>query len=146
MQQKQSQIDTSPKIAEYGVYWNRTKGGKTADANWCITEFYEFEQQAARRTTLKGYIGNDGTAKTFQYYGLNNIGGDTSDWYYFNAGDNEGTRDLGGTYNSNTWQRITFSIHQDKLDDCYVYVQQTGQIFFAGKNTIYYGYTNINDM
>lgn len=142
-QTKSGPVDTSPKIAEYGVFWNRTQGGKTANTDWCVTEEYEFSPILAG-ITLVGYIGKDAANITFQYYGyVTQTHAAYSGWYYFNVGDKEGTRDLSAI---NTLERITFSIRQDKLSDCYVYVRETGQILFAGINSVYYGYTNIHDM
>ena len=44
--------------------------------------------------------------------------------------------------------KIRFSMTIAKLnaETEYAYSETTGQIFFAGKNTPYFGYKNINDM
>jgi len=40
---------------------------------------------------------------------------------------------------------ITFSVDMRYLDDAYIYDGTTGQVFFAGINTPYYGMTNISE-
>ena len=134
-------IDTSPKIAEYGVYWNRTYGSKTQSDSWCITEWYEFDTIYHGRVIICGYCGTDTKYITFQYNGVKDDESTYKSWYYFNGFDHR-TSGIGNA----TLHNITFSIEIAKIDDAYAYVKETGQIFFAGKNTPYYGYTNINDM
>ena len=41
---------------------------------------------------------------------------------------------------------LAISITVGHVDDAYLYFQETGDIIFAGKNTPYYGYLNINDI
>ena len=43
-------------------------------------------------------------------------------------------------------KKIRISMETSKIADSYAYDEKTGQIFFAGQNTAYYGYININDM
>ena len=133
-------IDTSPKIAEYGVCWNRTQGGKTANDNWCITEWYDFNPLYHGVMHVSGYVGADNAFITFQYEGVYDNSNIYKDWYYF-VGQ---SRVIGGL--NVTVNKITFSIEVTKIDDAYAYIEETGQILFAGKNSPYYGYTNINDM
>lgn len=132
-------IDTSPKIIQYGVYWNRTFGSTTINPKWCITDWYNV-QSATGRIALVGRIGNDGVGITFQYFYKNG----NCNWYYFNVGDKESTRSI-GSY-SEIPIRITFSVEISVLDDCYVYIAETGQILFAGKNSIYYGHRNTSEL
>lgn len=134
-------IDTSPKIAEYGVSWGRANGVKRTNLyNWCITERYELNPIYGRINVV-GYIGADNTNITFQYYGIKDDDSSFEGWYYFNGAS---SRAIGST--NATLQEITFSIKTDIIDNAYAYIKETGQILFAGKNTPYYGYTNINDM
>lgn len=134
--------DTSPKIAQYDKSWGRNVEVVNNDIGWCITEWYEFNQRPSAfiNCTIVGYIGNAGNQKTFQYYYNTNHG-----WYYFINNDNPSSRVI-STGSSHDWKYISFSIDSSKLDDAYAYWHETGQIFFAGKNTPYYGYKNINDM
>lgn len=134
-----SVIDTSPKIAESGVYWGRGQGTKNADAAWGITDFYYFSPQPQARCTFYGFVGNDGTQHTFQYYSES---GNEKDWWYFGPLDYRGTSLSNDAY----YYQISFSIELAEIDNVYCYAGETGQIFFAGRNTPYYGYTNINDM
>ena len=137
--------DTTPKIAEYGKYWNRTFGSTTDNADWCITQWIDVDDPytgTGRPTSINGFIGADSNAITFQYY-LTNGAVTQTNWNYFN---NVNPRTV---LSGNAFSRLTsisFSIQVNEIDNSYAYVEQTGQILFAGKNTPYYGYTNINDM
>ena len=131
-------IDTSPKIAEYGVYWNREQGGKTANDNWCITELYTVISAPKGGVKVMGFVGADSSSITFQY----NYANGNSSRYYFN---NVYPRKIPMS-TSTSLASITFSIETDEIVNSYAYIVETGQILFAGKNTPYYGYTNVNDM
>lgn len=48
-------------------------------------------------------------------------------------------------YTVGTYSQITFSVDTRYLDDAYMYDYVTGQVFFAGENTPYYGMTNISE-
>lgn len=41
---------------------------------------------------------------------------------------------------------MAFSIFLDGIDDSYAYISETGEILFAGKNSIYYGHRNISEL
>ena len=134
-------FDTSPVIENDG-FWTRTFGVKSLSPGWGITKFYNINDQvdgSSRRTYINGYVGADTSSITFQYY----LSDGSTDWWYF-AGTNprcviNPPKDLRIT-------KISFSIELSEADDSYAYIMETGQIIFAGKNTIYYGYKNINDM
>ena len=136
-------IDTSPKIAEYGCYYRRHET-KVIDTEWCFTEWIDVLDAPLNRCTIcdafasqyitgsvpKSYLYffNDGS--TDHYYG-------SSDFSFFERG---AVRT--GVYITS----IAWSLKIENLDKCYAYLKETGQIFFAGKDSPYYGYTNINDM
>lgn len=61
-------------------------------------------------------------------------------WTARNGGD-----DPRGVINANS-NGIGVTIATSNIDNAYAYFPSNGQILFAGKNTPYYGYTNINDM
>lgn len=46
---------------------------------------------------------------------------------------------------ANNRQYIRLGFDPDTMADMYAYNSSTGQVYFAGKNTIYYGKKNIND-
>ena len=121
-------IDTSPKIAEYGKYCNRTGQGLDSDSAWCYTEYYDLEFNG--RQTI--HDNNTDSQHTMQFQ--TNAQGTAYDFWY-------GPSRTVGAYNV-----IRFSIKMENIDTSYAYSEKSGQIFFAGKNTPYYGYTNINDM
>ena len=62
-------FDTTPKILQHGIYWNRTYGSTTENSDWAITKWYEFMPSGERNTKLVGNVGTDTTGITFQYYG-----------------------------------------------------------------------------
>lgn len=136
MEKKSDVLDTSPKIAEYGVLWGRTQGGKTENANWCITDWY-YPNPAYNSLTIVGNVGIDSSNVTFQY---ENESGSNKNWWYLYPGNKRTV-----VLNSPIF-KITFSIRISEIANSYIYIEETGQILFAGKKTPYYGYTNINDM
>ena len=131
-------IDTSPKIAEYGKYWNRTFGSTTNSNNWCISEWYDVIDAPKGSVQIGGYVGADTTSITFQYW----LGKGDNDWYYF-AGVNPRNIPIG---TDNRIVSITFSIQVAEIDNSYAYIVNTGQIIFAGTNTPYYGHRNISEL
>lgn len=137
-------IDTSPKIVEYGKGLAYAQTGERWDNNFCITEWYPFDVGTVNPIHLynKAYVTQYVRACNYQYYGTNADGAVRRDWYYNKADDPE--RYIG--WNTYTLKEIRFSIPIKEIDDSFAYVEETGQIFFAGKNSPYYGYTNINDM
>lgn len=42
--------------------------------------------------------------------------------------------------------KVRFTIAADYVDDCYAYLPMDGTVLFAGKNTIYYGMSNVNGL
>lgn len=131
MGQKREIIDTTPKIMETGVYWNR-RLQKVSDANYAITEKYEPDipgkdgvnafslYLGIHDTEHKYVVYKDGAANPFDYWAID-----------------QPRFTVGGKY-------VSFSILLSAIDDCYAYVIDTGTVLFAGKNTPYYGKTNIN--
>ena len=141
LMQQGGKLDTTAVIAETGKYWSRTIGVTTDDALWGVTKVYDIDDPPdgqLRVTSIMGYVGTDSANKTFQYH----LTSQTSNYWYFNGTNPRHVL-------SSTAYRladITFSIELSKINDAYAYIVETGQILFAGKNTPYYGYTNINDM
>ena len=129
-------IDTSPKIAEYGKYLGRSNEGINEDSAWCYTEWYEFAPQNHGRIVICDNATS--TNHTYQYRGAYDSGENYANWYY------SPRRTIGE--NNATLQAIRFSILIENIDNVYAYCETTGQIFFAGKNTPYYGYRNLADM
>lgn len=135
-------IDTSPKIAEYGTCWGASIDGINTNANWCRTEWYEMNPSPGRADRIYGYVGADSRNQSFQYKGISTLDGSIkSDWYYWN-----GTVPRPIQITDTNLVRISFSIEISAIDSSYAYSGMTGQIYFAGRNTPYFGYKNINDM
>lgn len=49
------------------------------------------------------------------------------------------------SWNVNSYNEIRFTVDKRCLDDAYMYDYTSGQIFFAGKNTPYYGMSNVSE-
>lgn len=129
-------LNTSPRIAQYGV---KNPSGNPAtkpyieDANYCVTVIYSYTSSASRQT-LELYGGNgniilyaDGTYK---------------DYWNFNG---ESQPHRWNVINANT-NGISCSLKISMLADSYAFMVETGEILFAGRNSIYYGHRNINDL
>lgn len=134
------ELDTSPKILEYG---KRLKGatGIETDADWCYTDWIYCTldgQTVGENKLIEDAYASSSTGGVYQYEKANG----TYDYWFGSADFTPLQRNI-GSFNI---IRIRWSIKIENLSKCYAYMTNTGQIFFAGKNSIYYGYTNLNDM
>lgn len=133
MLMRKPSLNTSPRIAEYGKHLSRSNTATTVSANYCYTEWYDLNFESYTSLTMK-YAGiPESSVITYQY---RNTETGAADWYYF---PNKNT--VAAEFN-----QIRFSIAISNLRDCYLYFQQTGEILFAGKDTIYYGHKNISEI
>ena len=41
---------------------------------------------------------------------------------------------------------IATTLLSSEIEDAYIYIRETGDIIFAGKNTQYYGHTNVSEL
>ena len=139
LQSTKEPIDTSPKIAEYGKACALSATGERESETNCITEWYDFDPMQTGYMMLHYYIKDMSISRNTNYQYIDNQG--HHDWYYSRS---DYTRNIG--WANSQLSQIRFTIVTADIDDVYAYVENTGQIFFAGRNTPYYGYTNINDM
>lgn len=123
-------LDTSPRIAEYGVYLNRSASGTAVDSSWCYTDWYDIDPHPSNNNIIDNVTNSN---HTFQFV---KSGGSGDYWY-------GSSRNLAG---EPIKIRFSMTIAMLNGETEYAYSSTTGQIFFAGRNTPYYGYTNINDM
>ncbi len=124
--------DTSPRIAEY---YKRLVGatGTAESSIACYTEWIT--------TNPATFIGEQPAVS------LGGITIDTS--HVFQYEKENGTYDYWYTakpYLESGAKHVRFTLDIDTLSSAYAYNKYSGQIYFAGQDTIYYGYTNINDM
>lgn len=126
-------LDTSPRIAEYGKHLNRSNTDTTVSANYCYTEWYDLNFESYTKLTMNYARMPESAGITYQY---RNTETGAADWYYF---PNKKTIEV-------KFNQIRFSIAISHLRDCYLYFQETGEILFAGKDTIYYGHRNISEI
>ena len=66
----------------------------------------------------------------------------SADWWNCRANGNEGSF-TAARFTGNGYVRI--NIVMDGMADSYAYNRTTGVVYYAGRNTPYYGKTNIND-
>ena len=135
-------IDTSPKIAKYG-YFMRNSTINIADSDWCITEWIDVINAPNRSVGIVDAFASLYGGSPPHVYRYVFSDGSTDYWYGSND-FSKYTRYIGA--NSKHIVRICWSLKIENLDKCYAYLKETGQIFFAGKSSPYYGYVNINDM
>lgn len=132
MSSEKNVIDTSPKIAEYGVHW-KNKSETVSDSTGAITVFYSYPPSSTYQNIV-----HHGT----RFYSSVWKNGEPMDYWYVSSGNNVATTralNPGST-------EISVSLSTAMIDSAFCYILETGQILFAGKNSPYYGYTNINDM
>lgn len=140
MGMQKSVLDTSPVIERTG-FWTRAIGELSDSPDWCVTKFYntdDIPDGTYRATHINGYIGSDTSSITFQYY----FSDGSADFWYFAWTNSR----LAVSSAVKRISRISFSIEKTKLKDSYAYIVETGKILFAGKNTPYYGHTNISEL
>ena len=132
---QQSGLDTSPVILAYNAIYNANGYINQVDgAGYCVTDLYYYPTLTATGTI--GYFGTD--SKTCVVYKNNG----TTKVDYWALQENQSPRKCINTGSD----AIKFTLKMSDLDDCYAYLQDTGQIFFAGKNSIYYGHRNISEL
>lgn len=67
------------------------------------------------------------------------------DWWNCWGNGTDRTLNLANYVTARTAEYIRLNIYIDGLADSYCYNETTGQVYYAGINTPYYGKTNIND-
>lgn len=145
--------DTSPRIAQYHAGMDKTGAVLTGESYvTCVTEFYDLPEGFQGSVTgcfpcpvgVYDSISNaDSCLQLFE--------GDTFKTYWNTKGTlirSEGNVDMEGTqtlYWAASWpaDRVRFTLVESSLDESYLYFTDTGDILFAGKNTRYYGQTNV---
>lgn len=141
--------NTTAQIAKEGYIFSGTSGGEVTKANGGETIKYQLDSP----TTIlhpAGVIVNDGLFSTssgqLQVY---------KDGTYVIYADEKGRWGKAPAssyteFNSQSWtvseyNQIAFSVDIRYLDDSYMYDYVTGQVWFAGINTPYYGMRNISE-
>ena len=128
--------DTAAVIDVTGARWSRnydvTSGGMTYDVTAGITKFYPISPSLSAQSLITGTTGFTGSAANNVYKSKNYDG--TNGWETWNSKK---------MYAS--WKEVSFTVGLANIDDAYAYVNSTGQVLFAGKNTPYYGKKNINE-
>lgn len=130
-------IDTSPIIAGTGAL--DTEGGVVAKDGLCYTDFYDLVD-GAKNITI--YMADLEGISTSGYGKLQCWNANDECTSYWSATSSKNTEHTYAADNDTTKFRTTLFING--IDDSYAYDSSTGHIYFAGKNTKYYGLTNIN--
>lgn len=130
---QKSGVDTSPIIIDYDKRYN--PGGSVSDyAGRCITDAYAFTSVTNEDRYLISY-GMQNSLIVYQ-------DGAYKDYWNYNSVQSE-QRTVGLAIGCD---QVKFTLEMSMLDDCYAYQESTGIIFFAGKNSIYYGHRNISEL
>lgn len=135
---QESVLDTSPVIIQTGVRYN---SGNPATkplleyANCGITGVYTHSVAPERQhiVVYKVYsymivYKNNGTE--YMDYWSPSTYSQEQEYYFVNEGSDG----------------LAFSIFLDGINDAYAYISETGEILFAGRNSIYYGHRNISEL
>lgn len=123
-------IDTTIKILAENSRWI-TGGDRAYLAGYNASIIYAYEQQPVGRQLV--YDGLYSQLIIFE-------NGSYKDYWTVRNGN-----DTRNVINANS-NGIGVTVDASNIDNAYAYLPSNGQILFAGKNTPYYGYTNINDM
>lgn len=125
-------VDTSPVIEFYGYSIPAGSINYTQSEGSGVTKIYEYPKQDFVQTLVTAYVtANIRVFKDGLYRD------------YWSWGPTVGMHRKVINSLSNG---LAMTIILDNIDDSYAYLEETGQILFAGKNSPYYGYANINDM
>ena len=129
------EIDTSP-IIEYYNKGLATWGGFNDAPGCCVTALYTYPKKSVTQTcvTTGGWGTVNGVMIVYK-------DGDCVDYWGTNSQDNYERACINSNSNG-----LRISLNMSRLDDAYLYIKDTGQILFAGRNSIYYGHRNINEL
>ena len=132
-------VDTSPIIVEYGKALDSSGGVyNLAITGGCYTDFYTIPEGATNVTLYMA----DSESVSFSASGKLQFWNDTKQVEYWSAATNRNQEKSYVTADGAT--RFRTSLATNGIEDSYAYDSATGYIYFAGKNTKYYGMTNID--
>ena len=116
--------DTSPKIAAEGYKFNQ--GRLVADNACAVTVVYDVKPSGSIQPLKgEGLIAQLALYKDGVYFDY---------WTYSNPNISANANGMAAT------------VQIAQIDNSYLYIKETGEIIFAGKNTIYYGHRNISEI
>lgn len=144
---KAEAVDTSPVIEVEG-YGLTSSGFTSANENWGYTKFYEVSDTSftmcATNTEGVTYPSSNGRMTIFlngdEY--TNKYTGLVTYMNPYNTAGSPATKDA----SSFTFTGIRATLLLAEVENAYLYETNTGRVIFAGKNTEYYGKTNINEV
>lgn len=132
-------IDTSPVITDYDKYLNNS-GTPTSGTGCCCTDFYNmlgtslviftpWTEDSYPRSSLN-VVSFSGTTKTHYWNGMSTQSAPKSVSLSAAASDSN---------------KLRFSLFTSGLSSCYAYDSDSGDIYFAGEDSPYYGMSNISE-
>lgn len=126
MGMQKSVLDTTAKILQYDVRWSR--GSLIESVGIAATIIYYIEPKSESRRLINGGL----------YSQLNIFkDGQYVDYWSIATGREQINANCNG---------VSATVVTSGIDNAYLYVQGTGEILFAGKNTPYYGHRNISEL
>lgn len=126
-------LDTSPVFETYGYKMPAGNTPYEEDENFAITILYHYPPVDFKQTLVTSKVGG-----TIRVYNGNKAYMDYWNWYV-----TEGYQR--NVINANS-EYLRFAVLINESNDSYAYLKETGQILFAGKNSIYYGHRNISEL
>ena len=128
-------INTSPKIAEYGKRLNKATGITNATGS-CYTEWiYANPVSNTTDSATTNALVFGGVPVSTDYVFQFELPNGSYDYWYTSK-----------PFAGKRAKRYRFTLNTSTLRSAFCYNKVSGQIYFAGKDTQYFGYTNINDM
>ena len=132
-------VDTSPVIEGTG-YGLNMYGGTTAREGLCYTKMYELEYLS--NASLIVYAPSVEGVTTSSYSKIQLFKDGAFVTYYSMVYGTE--KKVGISGSSYPYDSMRFTLFEGQAENSYIYVDATGNIVFAGKNTKYYGMANID--
>lgn len=130
-----SVLNTTPVFEVYGYKMPTGNKDYEEDEAYAITKLYHYPPSEAKQTLVTSGVG--------------------SNIRVYRADKDKSYMDYWNWYSSPGFERTTINIDSEyvrcailisEIGNSYAYLKETGQILFAGKNSIYYGHRNISEL
>ena len=144
--------DTTPVIESYNAYIGSNGAIIAGSSNYCVTKLYpfdtdeqSFEESKKTKISIMYMIPSESTLS------LGRVGWYINGVYKASTPIYPKPQQYMGTIvredlADNRYNGVRFTLDSRRLDDCVAYFYKTGEIIFAGRNTNYYGCTNISEV
>lgn len=126
-------LNTAPVFEVYG--YAIPAGNKEYNENetYAVTKLYHYPPSETKQTLVTSGVGSN-----IRLYNNNKGYMDYWNWQI--------TPGYARTVINIHSEYVQMAVKIDEIENSYAYLRETGQILFAGKNTIYYGHKNIGEL